>query len=200
MHSQEFLGESRDICPNSVGVDVTDDGVVVEYSYLPNGVQRVFVYTSASGIADMATLMPDNSGTSQATAINSSNQVVGSTTAPTGGYPGAFVYDLASDSMRPLLGLGSIAQATAINDSNVVVGIAKKVGGVDSAVIWNDDAIRDLNELISTDSGWVLNSAVGINEHGPIVGMGLHNGSKAAFRLESYSADSDGDGVNDDID
>lgn len=50
--------------------------------------------------------------------------------------------------------------------------------------IWSDSGgIKDLNALISSDSGWVLNSATDINMDGKIVGLGTFNGESHGFLL-----------------
>ena len=41
----------------------------------------------------------------------------------------------------------------------------------------------DLNELITEDSGWLLQQAVDINGAGEIVGVGLQNGKRRGFVL-----------------
>ena len=43
--------------------------------------------------------------------------------------------------------------------------------------------LQDLNTLISSTSGWVLNSATGINIWGQIVGSGTLNGQSHGFLL-----------------
>ncbi|MGB8580377.1 MAG: hypothetical protein WCD47_06115 [Candidatus Sulfotelmatobacter sp.] len=50
--------------------------------------------------------------------------------------------------------------------------------------IWSESSgMNDLNNLISTSSGWVLNSATGINIWGQIVGSGTLNGKVHGFLL-----------------
>jgi len=50
--------------------------------------------------------------------------------------------------------------------------------------IWSTrNGMQDLNSLISTNSGWVLNSANGINIWGQIVGSGTLNGHAHGFLL-----------------
>jgi len=39
------------------------------------------------------------------------------------------------------------------------------------------------NTLIPNDSGWHLTRADGINNHGQVVGKGIHNGHTRAFLL-----------------
>ena len=45
----------------------------------------------------------------------------------------------------------------------------------------------DLNTMIDEKSGWVLQAAYGINDHGVIVGEGLLNGAPRGFRLTLFS-------------
>jgi hypothetical protein len=51
--------------------------------------------------------------------------------------------------------------------------------GDSRAVLWKDDAVKptDLNTLIPRDSGWVLESALAINDAGHIVGYGTYQGT-----------------------
>jgi probable HAF family extracellular repeat protein len=50
--------------------------------------------------------------------------------------------------------------------------------------IWSQrSGMRDLNSLIASNSGWVLNSASDINIWGQIVGSGTHNGRPRGFLL-----------------
>lgn len=54
--------------------------------------------------------------------------------------------------------------------------------------IWSESSgMNDLNNLISTSSGWVLNSATGINIWGQIVGSGTLNGEAHGFLLTPRS-------------
>jgi hypothetical protein len=50
--------------------------------------------------------------------------------------------------------------------------------------VWSErSGMQDLNTLISPSSGWVLNSATGINIWGQIVGSGTLNGQSHGFLL-----------------
>ena len=51
------------------------------------------------------------------------------------------------------------------------------------AILWQDGRRYDLNGLIPQGSGWELMHATGINNHGVIVGTGIHDGHMRAFRL-----------------
>jgi hypothetical protein len=43
--------------------------------------------------------------------------------------------------------------------------------------------MQNLNGLIASNSGWVLNDATGINEHNEIVGSGIYQGHQHAYML-----------------
>jgi probable HAF family extracellular repeat protein len=50
--------------------------------------------------------------------------------------------------------------------------------------VWTErNGMQDLNTLIPSTSGWVLNTAAGINAWGQIVGSGVHNGETHGFLL-----------------
>jgi hypothetical protein len=56
-------------------------------------------------------------------------------------------------------------------------------GAVWRAFVWRDSWIADLNELIPSGSGWILEVAISISDTGFIVGTGKHNGVNSAFIL-----------------
>jgi probable HAF family extracellular repeat protein len=65
-----------------------------------------------------------------------------------------------------------------------VVGQSEVGGfGVYDAFLWQDGIMTDLNSpsIIPANSGWVLNSATGINDMQQIVGVGLFNGVQHGF-------------------
>ncbi|MBV9850199.1 MAG: DUF3466 family protein [Armatimonadetes bacterium] len=80
--------------------------------------------------------------------------------------------------------------ACAINDHGQVVG---SDGWLDnefeqspqplSAFIWQNGVKTNLQDLLPPESGWELTSANDINNHGQIIGNGLHNGQERAFLL-----------------
>lgn len=76
------------------------------------------------------------------------------------------------------------SSANAINDRSRVVGYSATASGTNHAVLWVDETLHDLNNLIPTDSGWILTNATAINEYDEIVGSGLHNGTNRAFFLQ----------------
>jgi probable HAF family extracellular repeat protein len=159
-----------------------------------------FIWTS-SGMQDLGTLPGGTFGA--AIGINNPGAVVcTSDSALSGGMVHAFLWT-ARNGMRDLGTLpgGIWSSAYAVNDFGYVVGSADSAtspdhrfvmhmnGGASSdtshAFIWTARAgMRDLNDLVvPRHSGWVLQSAQGINLFGQIVGWGTFQGNTRAFLL-----------------
>ncbi len=90
--------------------------------------------------------------------------------------------------MRTLSGLVGYTQSGVggINFSGIVVGEVQRQGSYPPqtrAVLWKAGAVADLNTLISPGAGWMLQSAISINDAGEIVGYGLVAGHTHAFLL-----------------
>jgi probable HAF family extracellular repeat protein len=66
-----------------------------------------------------------------------------------------------------------------------IVGMANTTNGAQHAAFWNsgNNPAVDLNTLIRTNSGWVLQLATGINDSGRIVGSGTFGGQTNGFVL-----------------
>ena len=133
---------------------------------------------------------------SQAYAINDNNVVVGSSVvgkvSPTSStdLSHAFVW---KDGVMTDLGAHPShtnyihSEAKDINNAGEIVGYTARFfssptsGG--AAMLWRNGEAIDLNTLVPPGSGWVLQSAEGINEHGDIVGYGSFKGQTRAFLL-----------------
>jgi probable HAF family extracellular repeat protein len=70
-----------------------------------------------------------------------------------------------------------------INDRREIVGFmfSSDPNSPSHAFLWKDGVMVDLNDLISKDSPWLLQSAAGISDSGQIAGQGLINGEVHAF-------------------
>ena len=88
----------------------------------------------------------------------------------------------------------TLSAASKINFFGQVIGISGNTVAFDDVdyryevigrpFIWSESGgMQDLNNLISGSSGWVLNSATGINIWGQIVGSGILNGKAHGFLL-----------------
>jgi probable HAF family extracellular repeat protein len=125
----------------------------------------------------------------EASAINCSERIVGSSTLAGDTQTDAFVY--ANFSMSDLGGLGgSFTQANAINDAGLIVGSSRTRGDADThAVIWTaNGGITELNLLIPANSGWNLQAANSISNNGKIAGAGIVKGQQHASLLETSGA------------
>ncbi|MEW4568154.1 PEP-CTERM sorting domain-containing protein [Tautonia sp. JC769] len=144
------------------------------------GVRRAFV-ADDTGIHAVGTL--PGGGGSVARAINDDGLITGHATDASGrdmaflGRPGALVSLGLLPGGRSSYGLG-------INAHGEVVGqVSGSLGS--RAFRWTaTDGMVDLNHLIDPDSGWLLQTASGINDAGMIVGTGLKDGVSRAFLLE----------------
>lgn len=133
---------------------------------------------------DLGTLYGQNTSV---TSINEAGDVVGAATvAPP--VSTAWVYR----NEGPMIDLGALPGHTGgstayfINEKDQTVGTSLvDTSGVHRACLWtrNND-IAAVNELIPADSGWILESADGINNRGQIVGRGIYNGQTRAVLLE----------------
>jgi probable HAF family extracellular repeat protein len=138
------------------------------------GVQRAFRYTDGSGWLNLGTV----SG-SLTNDMNDAGQVVGLTS--NRGYlytDGVGLRDLG------VLPGGNSSEARSINNLGQVVGHSTTVpDGALHAILYSDGVLRDLNGLISPQSGWVLVSATDISDSGLIIGLGTRSGRNANFLL-----------------
>jgi probable HAF family extracellular repeat protein len=178
---------------HSSAAAINANGQIAGTSSLPGDtVSHAFLYSGsaspANTLTDLGTLGGANS---TATSINFVGDVVGTSDVP-GGATHAF-----RSSSGFMIDLGTLAgytnsYATAINAQGQVVGTATNLQGSQvtgsSAFIWNG-YMTDLNSLIPAGSGWVLTSAVSINDAGQIVGTGTFNGQPgAAFLLNPLAS------------
>jgi probable HAF family extracellular repeat protein len=107
--------------------------------------------------------------TSEAVAVNSSGQAVGTSLqiSDSDGHAVLFANGTVTDLNAPGTGTpGGDASANAINDNGVIVG----QGGNGDAFVYSNGHATDLNTLIAAGSGFTLRSADGINDNGVIVG------------------------------
>ncbi len=157
--------------------DINNSGIIVGHS------------GGAAFITDMNALSPQpighlGGGNSDALGVNDLDEVVGSSTIGSGDTH-AFYYD--GNSMLDLGTLGGNASwANEINIHSQIVGQARfDIALTDTrAFIWQNNTMTDLNTVIDPSSGWNLETASSINDHGQIIGIGTLNGNSGqAFLL-----------------
>lgn len=150
---------------------INDDGAVVGFSNTSAGLQHAFLWTQDGGMQDLTPSLTSIGG-GTATAINSSNQVVGYYFPNGSGYPTGFSWTQAGG----LQNLGTVSTlAFAINDAGTVVGQSPVANAYKHAFSWTQaGGMTDLGTL----SGGVESSALSINNGGWIVGTSLTSTSK----------------------
>jgi probable HAF family extracellular repeat protein len=137
-----------------------------------------------TGAKDLGTLP---GGTlSNAQGINSSGVIAGYSNSSTSG---SNFFTVAWDPSGKIHNLGTLPGGTTsggydVNDSNQIVGYSSTATSASDATIWTQKSgMKDLNNMIPSNSGWVLALAIWINDSGQITGYGTINGENHAFLL-----------------
>jgi len=118
-------------------------------------------------------------------ALNDVDQVVGRIVNDSDSFPEMEAYVWKNGHLQKLPSLTPELNSVAlgINRRGQIVGSAVTPMDELRAVLWEGDAVTDLNELIPEDSDWILEEATAINRSGQIVGSGRHGESSHAFLL-----------------
>jgi probable HAF family extracellular repeat protein len=142
---------------------------------------RGFLWSKTAGWMNLGTLPGGKN--SFADCINNPGTIVGMATSAKFPNGVAVYWNTSGIHKIGTLPGGTSSFAGFINDLGEVVG--ESVSGTDShAFIWDRKAgLRDLNNLIPSNSGWVLNHASSVNGVGQISGFGTINGANHGFLL-----------------
>ena len=87
---------------------------------------------------------------------------------------------------------GTTSEANSINVWGQVVGeatVSSSPYPTSVAFLYSDGKMRNLNDMIPANSGWMLTDATGINNRGQIVGTGFLNGDIEGFLLSPDCGD-----------
>jgi probable HAF family extracellular repeat protein len=168
-----------DLGGDSVARGVNQQNDIVGYACTAGNTScRPFLYSSG-----VTTLLGPANRNGVANRINSNGDVVGSLfTATATTNTRAFVYRNGVLTELATLG-GASSDARGLNEHGDIVGTAQNAAGQPRAVLWRNGQIIDLNTLIPSGTGWVLESAAGISDGGQIAGYGTLNGRRRAFLL-----------------
>jgi probable HAF family extracellular repeat protein len=161
-------------CCGGTAKSINALGQVVGDAYDDEGRYYAFQWTEKSPIERIGP--PDRY--SSAIAINNRGHVV------IQAFPGVFLYS--GSLLRLTLAPKYPSQARALNDCDAIVGSFGPFADADRAFAWDKSlGFQDLNTRISSDAGWKLEAATGINNRGVIVGYGDAKGvDDAGFMLE----------------
>jgi len=171
------------------GSRVNNYGQVCCQAFTSGGKWDAAIWDSVHGMQDIGTLPGGTFALPEY--INDAGDVVGCGDDALGSNR-AFIY---SDGVMTDLGtLSGFPYGSAISvdgSGSQVVGVASSLYNDDEprdgpmrAVLWKDGLMYDLNTLIAPDSGWVLEIAVGINDHGQISGTGYNGSHHHALLLD----------------
>jgi probable HAF family extracellular repeat protein len=162
----------------SAAKDINDAGKIVGSSTTTDGAMHAFVYHNGT-MTDIGTLGGDDA---EPNAISNADDIVGFSLPAGSAATHAFLYR--GGSMRDLGTLRSTSRAHDVSWGGIVVGESDG-----RAFVWDErHGMRDLNDLVPPDAGFVLKSATRINDVGQIVGVGSNShGDKRAFFLSPTS-------------
>lgn len=161
----------------SAGYAINDAGAVAGTALRPGGF-GAFVHVPGLGPLWLASL---GGAASYGAAINEWNVVAGTAQTRSGYLHAAMWIDGSVHDLGTLGGTNSGAYG--ISGSGDVVGYSLVADGDSAAFLYSGGVLWDLNALAG-GNGWVLEAAYGINERGQIVGTGLYQGVRRAFRLD----------------
>ena len=153
-------------CCGGSAKGVNNGGEVTGDVYDKDGRYQAFLWTATRGLKIIGP--PDRY--SSTIAINAQGHVVVQAFSEVFLYAGGSLTHVDLSSRYP-------SQPRAINNCDVIVGSCGPFADAERAFIWDkSDGFRDLNTRIASDSGWTLESADSINDHGEIVGRGDYKG------------------------
>jgi len=156
---------------SSQAYGINDTGQVAGFSYLSGNTTAHAVRWGAGGTPeDLGSL----GGSSAGEGINSAGEVAGISRFAGETQANAVWWD-SSGEIHDIGRLGgNVSEARDINDARQVVGYSETSTG-DHAFVWEGGVLYDLNDLLLPSSqSWTLQSALGINDRGLIVGYGLN--------------------------
>jgi chitinase len=169
---------------NSEALGINDGGIIVGDATIQGGSpSHAFWYDGT--LHDLGVL-PNGNGSS-ATAINASGTIVGWSTTTNGGFAHAVVWAKAGTGNYAIQDLGTLgplagnySRANAINSSGQIVGITATPQNGETAFIYSNGVMTDLNSLLPAGSSVTLHEATAINDSGQILAYSLNDATNVS--------------------
>jgi probable HAF family extracellular repeat protein len=163
------------------GVAINNAGQVTGYAYTASNIEHAFTYSPGTGMTDIG--VPAGFISSEGLAINAAGQVTGNATTSSGKVH-AFLYSNGQMTVLGSLPAGQSSWGRGINSLGEIVGISDSSSGETAFLYRPGIGMVNLNTLLPSGSGWILDSAYGISDAGQITGAGRNsNGESHAFLL-----------------
>jgi len=125
---------------------------------------------------EVVDLGPFDNNRNDVLALNDAAQLAGVSLNPETGRIEAFRQQNGTRIMLGTLG-GSFSIARDLNDHGEVVGGSLTEGDENfHGFLYRGNRLHDLNEFLDPAAGWELIQALGINNHGEIIGIGSYTG------------------------
>jgi probable HAF family extracellular repeat protein len=151
-----------------------DLGEVTGYSDLSTTEYHAFLYHK-NQMMDLGAL--PGAVNSRGAAINNSTQITGTSYSVDFSFQHAFLWSAGKMIDLGLFPSGTQSLGNGINSWGWVVGSADVANGDGHGFLYLDGQLRDLNNLIPTNSGYVVDDAVAINDRGDIAANGYLSSS-----------------------
>lgn len=173
----------------SIAYDINANGDAVGIAHDSSWAFLPFVYNSSTGMQQLQRDSNYLSGEWYAVVINDNGLIGGHVIAATNQSLLFYWPNKSSAPVKITMPAGfPYGEIYGINASGQMVGImwsSDQAGATEHAFIFDTtNGVRDLNALIDTSSGWVLNFARDINDKGQIAGYGEKGGLKRGFVLD----------------
>jgi probable HAF family extracellular repeat protein len=180
----QLLPQVNNAFPDSYAYAINTAGQVAGFSVVAN--QNIHATVWTGGVPQELGPVLNANEISFAFGLNNNGQVVGSYSPANVNLEHAALWSGGTATDLSSLG-GDLSDAFAVNDSGQIVGHSNLTGSNANlhATLWEGTTIFDLNNLLDpSGAGWLLTDALGINDQGQIVGIGIDpNGKSHGFLL-----------------
>lgn len=171
------LGTLSSYYNKTAGSLINDSGTVAgtaSHSGDPNSPVHTFIYSNGT-MTDIGSLGNNTYQYTQPNAINSKREIVGYSApvfTPTISNQQAYSYLDGTMTALGTLG-GTYSEAQGVNDQGDIVGFSQLAGDDrNTAFLYEDGTMIDLNSLLPSGSQWYLTDALSINDAGQILAAG----------------------------